>query len=50
MGFHSQALTIKLKPGNENLSLQDIEAAIAGHNDWCVRVLLHLAPTTSTSN
>jgi aspartate-semialdehyde dehydrogenase len=34
MRCHSQALTIKLKAGNESLSLQEIEAAIAGHNEW----------------
>lgn len=29
-----QALTIKLKAGYENLSIEDIEAAIDGHNEW----------------
>jgi len=34
MRCHSQAMTIKLKAGHESLPLEEIEAAIAGHNEW----------------
>lgn len=38
MRCHSQALTIKLKAGYEELSLLDIQSAIAGHNEWSLVV------------
>ena len=34
MRCHSQAITIKLKAGCENLTLKEIEEAITGHNEW----------------